>query len=72
MTGLDSLKDRRTQLCVTFAKKCVKSEQNRHLFPLNPKLVNTRPHEKFFVTHARTDRLAKSAVPYLQRLLNTE
>ena len=71
-TGLDSLKDRRTQLCVTFAKKCVKSEQNRHLFPLNPKLVNTRPHEKLFVTHARTDRLAKSAVPYLQRLLNTE
>ena len=35
MTGLDTLKDHRTQLCLTFAKKCVKSEQNQHLFTLS-------------------------------------
>jgi hypothetical protein len=42
------------------------------IFPLNTKTVNTRPHEKYFVTKARTERLAKSAVPYLQRLLNNQ
>ena len=68
LTGLDSLRDRRTQLSLTFAKKCVKN--NDDLFPINFKTVNTRPHEKYFVTPARTERLAKSTVPYLQRLLN--
>lgn len=68
LTGLDKLRDRRTQLSLAFAKKCVKN--NDDLFPLNIKTVNTRPHEKYFVTPARTERLAKSTVPYLQRLLN--
>ena len=40
------------------------------LFPLINKNINTRPHEKFYVTRAKTERLAKSTVPYLQRLLN--
>jgi hypothetical protein len=70
LTGLDTLRDRRTQLSLTFAKKCVKMKDD--LFPLNVKTVNTRPHEKFFVTPARTERLAKSTVPYLQRLLNDQ
>ena len=70
LTGLDSLRDRRTQLSLSFAKKCVK--KNDDLFPLNVKTVNTRPHEKYFVTPARTERLAKSTVPYLQRLLNDQ
>ena len=70
LTGLDSLRDRRTQLSLTFAKKCVKN--NDDLFPLNVNTVNTRPHEKYFVTHARTERFAKSTVPYLQRLLNDQ
>ena len=72
VTGLDSLRDRRTQLSLTFAKKCVKSKMTEDLFPLNVKTVNTRPHEKYFVMPARTERLAKSAVPYLQRLLNDQ
>ena len=73
LTGLDRLQDRRTKLSLTFAKKCLKSNSNiGDLFPLNVKLVNTRQHEKYFVTPARTERLAKSAVPYLQRLLNDQ
>jgi hypothetical protein len=63
LTGLDRLHERRTKLSLTFAKKCLKSKKNEDLFPLNVKLVNTRQHEKYFVTPARTERLAKSAVP---------
>ena len=72
LTGLDSLRDRRTQLSLTFAKKCAKSKMNEDLFPLNVRTVNTRPHEKYFVTPARTESLAKLTVPYLQRLLNDQ
>ena len=32
--------------------------------------MNTRHHEKFYVPHAKTDRFAKSAIPYMARLLN--
>ena len=70
LTGLESLNERRTQLSLKFAKKCLKNDNTSDLFPLNTKTVNTRPHEKYFVTRARTERLAKSAIPYLQRLLN--
>ena len=70
LTGLERLKDRRTQLSLSFAKKCLKNKASKNLFPENVKLVNTRQHEKYFVTPARTERLAKSAIPYLQRLLN--
>ena len=55
LTGLDSLRDRRTQLSLTFAKKCTKSKMNADLFPLNVRTVNTRPQEKYFVTPARTE-----------------
>ena len=40
------------------------------MFPTNKLKVDTRNHEFFKVTNARTDRLAKSAIPYMQRLLN--
>ena len=71
LTGMETLKSRRAKLCLTFAKKCVKSDKTDDIFPLNVSGVNTRRSEKYNVTHARTDRLAKSAVPYMTRLLNT-
>ena len=66
ITGIKRLNYRRKHLCLTFARKCLKSEKTADLFPLNLKVVNTRPHEKFYVTPARTERLACSTVPYLQ------
>ena len=72
LTGLDRLQDRHSKLSLTFANKCLKNNKNEDLFPLNVKSVNTRQHEKYFVTPARTECLAKSAVPYLQRLLNNQ
>ena len=72
ITGLPTLKDRRDHLARKFAEKCVKSEKSNHLFPLNgANLFNTRHHESFFVTPARTQRLATSAIPSMQRELNS-
>ena len=69
-TGLDTLRSRRTKLSLNFALKCLKSEKTSHMFPLNSNPVDTRHHEIFYVTKARTSRLFKSAIPYMQRLLN--
>ena len=65
-TNLKTLKSRRKDLCEQFAKKCVKSEHSKDLFPLN-----SGKHEKYHVTFARTDRFKNSAIPYMQRLLNS-
>ena len=70
ITGLETLRSRRKNLCLRFVQNCVKSEHNKRMFPVNTKVVNTRPHGKFVVTQARTECLAKSSIPYMQRLLN--
>ena len=69
--GLSTLKERRTQLCLTFARKCVNSDKNKDLFPRKISTYNTRHPKKFVVTPDRTDRLKNSAIPYMQRLLNS-
>ena len=72
VTGLPTLKQRRITLCKKFAVKCVKNEKTSHMFPLSQhNIANTRHHEKFFVQPARTERLKNSAIPYMQRLLNS-
>ena len=68
--GLETLSARRTRLCLNFAKKCIKHEKTKAMFPLNQTPVDTRNREFFKVTNAKTERLAKSAIPYMQRLLN--
>ena len=74
--GLDSLFERREKLCLSFAKKCLKSPiiQVKNIFPLNkaPSTIDIRKPEKYHVNMARTNRYKKSAVPYMQRLLNNE
>ena len=73
-TGLSTLFERRTKLCLKFAKSCLKNTEMRKMFPMNPThyAVKTRFREKFEVTAARTERLKSSAIPYMQRLLNNE
>ena len=34
--------------------------------------METRQRDKFLVTHANTERFKMSAIPYMQRLLNSE
>ena len=71
-TELQTLVERREKLCLNFARKCLENEKTKRNFPLNPSshLMPKRNNEKYFVQHYKTDRLGKSAIPYLQRLLN--
>ena len=69
---IDSLSNRREQLCLEFAKKCVKHPNLKHMFPTNSKdhQMITRLNEKYTVNFANTARLQNSAILYMQRLLN--
>ena len=68
---LARLSERREQMCLKFAKNCVKNDLTSDLFPLNTaESIGTRNQEKYRVLHANTSRLKDSAVPYLQRVLN--
>ena len=71
-TDLESLVERREKLCLKFAKSCIKNETVRDMFPLNPAdySVETRDREIYHVTMAHKERLRRSAIPYMQRLLN--
>jgi hypothetical protein len=69
---LSKLSERREKMCLRFAKNCAKNDLTSDLFPLNPtRGLGTRNKETYTVQQANTDRLKDSAVPYLQRLLNS-
>ena len=72
--GLEELSTRRENLCLEFAKKCVKNEQLCHMFPKNTKLhtMEKRKKEVYKVQHANTGRLKNSAIIYMQNLLNED
>ena len=72
--NLEKLRSRRENLCLKFAKKCIKSEKTRELFPLNTNQVqdNLRQKEKYKVQFASTSRLLNSSIPQMQRALNAD
>ena len=72
LRGLKSLSERHTFLCKKFAKNCIKNVKMSHMFPLNQSNLSTRHQEKYYVQPATTERLANSAIPYMQRLLNED
>ena len=69
---IDSLKDRREQLCLNFAKKCIQNPKTKEMFPENFKAhqMLTRKPDRFRVTHANTTRFKNPAIIYMQNLLN--
>ena len=69
-SGLETLSDRRTKALKKFAEKCVKNDMYSDLFPLNEVEVNTRDKKKYKEIFARSDRLYKSPVFTMRRLLN--
>ena len=71
---MESLEDRRSRLCLKFAKNCLKNSKMKQLFPLAQAqhVMKTRSKEKFKVHYAKTERYRKSAIPYMQSLLNAE
>ena len=73
-TGLSTLFERRSKLCLKFAKSSLKHEEMKNMFPVNPVSydLETRFREKFQVAKSRTERHKNSAIPYMQRLLNSK
>ena len=71
---LQTLEERRETLCLNFARKCIKHEQLKQMFPLNNpnRQMNTRHKEKYKVEFANTGRLQKSPIIYMQKLLNID
>ena len=71
---MDSLEERRQKICLKFAQQCLRNEKLRDMFPKNQSghKMEKRCGEKFIVTKASTERLKKSAIPNMQRLLNTD
>ena len=71
--NLETLESRRQGLSLRFAKKCLKNENSRSMFPLNPNFSeNSRQTEKYHVKFASTGRLYDSAIPAMQRALNED
>ena len=71
LSKLSTLKSRRAKLSINFAVKCSKNERTCDMFPLRDQNVNTRNPELYEVTRAKTSRLANSAIPTMQRQLNS-
>ena len=46
---VETLKNRREDLCLNFAQKCTKNEKMKHMFPLNEKShsMSTRNYETY-------------------------
>ena len=68
------MRERREKMALRFIKKSLKQETFSRLFPLNLKqhIMNKRKPEKYSVNIANTERYRRSAVPFLQRLLNED
>ena len=61
-------------MALTFAKRSLKLENFSKLFPLNESdhLMSKRNPQKYVINISNTERHKKSAVPFLQKLLNED
>ena len=67
---MEKLKDRREMLCLNFAKKCLRNSKAESMFPINNSKRIVRNQNRFHVNFAARERYRKSAIPYMQNLLN--
>ena len=72
--NLQSLEQRRKEVCLNFAKNGIKNNTLTDLFP--PKISNhsmeKRYEDKYEVFKANTDRMRNSSIIYMQNLLNSD
>ena len=70
--GLVTLEERREQMCLKFAKQCLKLDKMKQLFPRNKSshVMNIRSSKFFIVSKCQTERFRRSAIPSMIRLLN--
>ena len=71
---IDTLDQRRQKLCLSFAKKCIKLNNMKSLFPILKRKhdMETRLNMKYEVNMARSQKYKFSAIPQMQRMLNKE
>ena len=70
--GLQTLKTRREQLALKFGQKCLDIDEMKNLFTKKADgFYDLRKNEEFSVKFAHKQRLFKSAVPSIQRLMNS-
>ena len=71
---METLTDRRKNLNLKFAKKCLKSDKYNHWFchsnPTNQQEKTRSEISTLAPAQARTDTFAKSPIPYLTNLIN--
>ena len=69
---METLDERRKNLCLKFAIKCTRNKKLSKMFPLNENLhsMKQRVQNKFTVQHANTERLKTFSIIYMQNLLN--
>ena len=72
--NLQSLEQRRKELCLQFAKDSIKNGILNDLFRenLNTHEMKTRNPEKYEVLYSNRDRMRKSSIVYMQNLLNED
>ena len=72
--NMDSLQERRESLCIKFAKKCLKVNKLRKMFPKKVTMheMSKRNFEFYRVNKTLTNRYLHSAIPQMQRMLNNE
>ena len=70
---IESLDARRKSLCLKFAKNCLKVDKLKKMFPKNSTKHNMskRSFELYRVKRTLTERYLNSAVPQMQRMLNS-
>ena len=72
--NLPTLKERREILCARFATKYLLNKKSNNMFKLNTSTNNMklRHTKKFKETNTKTNRLYNSAIPYMERMLNSQ
>ena len=70
---IKSLKDRRNDLCLSFAKKAAKSDKYKLWFTRTegPNMLTRSEKTEYRKVPARTKRFRKSPIPFLTDLLNS-
>ena len=74
LLDMKSLEDRRQSLCFKFARKCLEVKKLRKMFPKKFTMhdMSKRNFEHHKVNRTLTKRYFNSAVPQMQRMLNTD
>ena len=72
--NLPTLKERREMLCARFATKCLLNNKSNNMFKLKTSTneMKLRHQKRFKETHTKTNRHFNSAIPCMQRMLNSQ